>query len=48
MRMIHDRAGWVRDFGRRSRPWHRERGAYAKGVGGIAPVGAYRSEVSNP
>ena len=29
--MMYDSAGWVRDFGRRSRPWHREEGT-EKGV----------------
>lgn len=31
-----------------SRPWLRERGARAAGVGGIAPTGAYRAEVPCP
>ena len=34
--MMPSRAGWAGDFGRRSRPWLRERARRAA-VGGIAP-----------
>ena len=40
--------GWSRGFGRRSRPWLVNGRDPRLSVGGIAPTGAYRSEVPRP